>query len=396
MKLSQLIFLPLLMAVSLVAHAQQAAPRISLVTADPGPEVFELYGHQAVRVQTPDGADMIYNFGLFDFNTPNFVYRFVKGETDYMAGAFPTSLFLADYESRGSRVTEQTLNLKPSEAWKMLELLQESVRPENATYRYRYCTNNCATRIVDIMEASLESKPLYPADNDSGAGTYRETMRRYDHNYPWYGLGVDVALGSGVDKPIGVRERMFVPVELRKAAAATTLADGRRLVGEEQTLVEGRGDVTLAPTPLLLTPRFWAWLLLLASLLVVYRAMRRGWSAWRWWASLWFAMTGVAGCLSMFLIFVSVHEATSPNIVGWWLNPLWLVVSVTIWMPRARNLTGSLLTMASVMAGGMLLAWNFGAQHLNTALMLLCIGTLVLSVSYILTGKRDHETKRHS
>lgn len=395
MKTFRKLILPLLLALVFSLQAQEAAPRISLVTADPGPEVFELYGHQAVRVQMPDGTDLVYNFGLFDFNAPNFVYRFVKGETDYMSGAFPTRFFLADYEARGSRVTEQELNLRPSEAWKMVTLLEESVRPENSTYRYRYCTNNCATRILDIMEASLESKPQYPAVEDGEAQTYRETMRRYDVNYPWYGLGVDIALGSDVDRPITSRERMFVPVELRKTASATTLADGRRLVREERPLVEGRGDVTERATPLLLAPRFWAWALLLGSLIVVYRAMRRGWRRWRWWASLWFAMTGFAGCLSMFLIFISVHEATSPNILGWWLNPLWLVVATTVWMPRARNFTKSLLTMLSVMTGAMLLAWNFGAQNVNTALMLLCINTLVLSVSYILTGKRNHEPKRY-
>lgn len=370
------------------------APRISLVTADPGPEIFELYGHQAVRVQTSDGADLIFNFGLFDFDQPGFVYRFVKGQTDYMGGASPTSLFLAGYEQRGSRVTEQELNLTPAEAVRMYNLLLDAVSPENTVYRYKYCTNNCATRIVDIMEQSLDAKPVYP-DVDSDLSTYRTVMRRYDRSYPWYVMGVDVALGAGVDSTIGPRERMFVPMQLRKTAAGTRLSDGRTLVKEERTLVEGRGDVTEPPTHFLLSPLFWAWLMLLVTLVIVYRAMRFGWCPWRWWAAVWFAMTGIAGFLSIFLIFVSEHEATSPNILGWWLNPLWLIAAVTIWFRALRRFTRALLTLLSVMGLAMLVAWNFGAQNVNMALLLLCVNTMTLSVSYALTGASTHRHHSH-
>lgn len=360
-------------------------PRISLLTADPGPEIFELYGHEAVRVQTPDGFDATYNFGLFDFNQPNFLYRFLKGRTDYMAGAFPTDIFLNEYEARGSAVTEQELNLHPDEAWRMAAMLSEAIQPGNDTYRYRYCTNNCATRVLDILEASLSSPVSYP-DTDPSLDTYRKVMRRYNRNYPWYQAGIDVALGGGIDTAISARGRMFVPVELRKAAAGATLADGRPLVSSTRTLVAGRGDVTLPATPLLLTPRFWGWILLLFTLIAVYFAMRRGWRRWRWWPSLWWTMTGIAGCLSWFLIFISEHEATSPNILGWWLNPLWLIPAVTMWLPRLRRFTKYLLILLSLMAGGMLLAWNLFPQAVNTALFLMCATTLTISVSYLLTA----------
>ncbi len=389
-----LLLLPAFSASSAPPASDSPAPRISLVTADPGPEVFELYGHQAVRVQTPDGDDLIFNFGLFDFDQPGFVYRFVKGQTDYMGGISSTPHFLSAYGQRGSKVTEQVLNLTPAEAERMYSLLLDAVSPENALYRYKYCTNNCATRILDILEQSLGSEPLYP-DTDAGLRSYRDVMRRYDSAYPWYAMGVDIALGSGVDSLIGPRERMFVPMQLRKAASATRLADGRPLVKEENILVQGRGDVTQPPTNFFLSPLFWAWLTLLLTLLIVYRAMRFGWHPWRWWAALWFAMTGVAGCLCIFLIFFSEHEATSPNILGWWLNPLWLIPALTIWSRRLRRLTRSVLTMLSVMGLSMLLAWNFGAQHVNMALLLLCVTTMTLSVSYALTGSSTHRHRHH-
>lgn len=363
----------------------QAVPRISLVTAAPGPEVYELYGHQAVRVQMPDGRDMIYNYGLFDFNEPNFIYRFVKGETDYKGGVSSTNFFLSDYEERGSQVTEQELNLTPEEAVRMAQLLEESVKPENATYRYKYCTDNCSVRILNIMEEALGSNPQYPNLHPELL-TYRKTMRHYDYTYPWYALGVDMALGSEIDRPITPRQRMFVPMELLEIARATKLADGRPLVKSEQILVEGRGDMTLPPTPFLLSPLFWAWILLLFNLLVVYQGMRYGWGPWRWWLTIWFSLTGLAGLLSMFLIFISIHEATSPNILGWWLNPLWLIAACSLWVKQWQRFNKAFFSFLSVICGAMLLAWGFGAQYNNVALMLFCVSTLALSASFALTG----------
>lgn len=394
MKSVQNFLVTLLFAVASLLAFGQSAPRISLLTAEPGPEIYELYGHEGVRVISPDGNDIVYNFGLFDFNEPNFIYRFVKGETDYMGGVVPTPVFLSSYAERGSKVTEQVLNLTPSEALKMDSLLRNAVLPANASYRYKYCTNNCATRVVDILEQSVASPPLYPS-LESAPGSYRDVMRRYDSNYPWYILGVDMALGNGIDSAIDTRQRMFVPLELHDIAASTRLADGRPLVKSENVLVQGQGDRRLGPTPFLLSPIFWAWLLLFASLLIVYNAMRRGWNVWRWWVSAWFFLTGIVGCLSWFLIFISVHEATSPNILGWWLNPLWLIPAFSLWMPGARRFTRVFLCGLSLVSAAMLLAWCFGAQQSSYSLMLFCVTTLVLSLSYALTGASTHRRHRH-
>lgn len=366
-----------------VNGATGGAPRISLVTAEPGPEIFELYGHQAVRVVTPQGADLIYNFGLFDFDESGFVYRFLKGETDYLGGVCPTGLFLSGYERRGSRVVEQVLNLTDAEAARMMLLLNDAVSPANATYRYRYCTNNCATRVLDILDSSLTSPVVYPDTVDSRLDTYRKVMRHYNRNYPWYQAGIDVALGSGIDEPIGGRERMFVPVQLMKAAAVARIADGRQLVGATHTLVEGRGDVTQPPTPLLLSPLFWACVVFLFTVVAVCCAMRRGWRRWSWWASLLWGLTGVAGCLSWFLIFISEHEATSPNIIGWWLNPLWLVPAFTI--HKLRRFTTWALIVTGIMSLVTLSAWIAGVQAINASLLVMCVTSLVLSTGYLLT-----------
>ena len=96
---------------------------ISLITCYPGEEIYELCGHSAVRVRG-DGIDSVWNYGIFDFNQPNFVYRFVKGETDYRGASYPFHYFMPEYVHSGRKVVEQDLNLTPEEAKRMLELLR--------------------------------------------------------------------------------------------------------------------------------------------------------------------------------------------------------------------------------------------------------------------------------
>ena len=85
-------------SVCLTTATDTIAPaKVSLVTCAPGRQIYELEGHTGLRLQW-EGNDMVANWGLFDFNSPNFVYRFVKGETDYCAGICPTPYFIHQYE----------------------------------------------------------------------------------------------------------------------------------------------------------------------------------------------------------------------------------------------------------------------------------------------------------
>ena len=142
-------------------HAYNMQPdslRVSLVTCDAGPEIFELYGHEAVRVSGSINGypvDVVYNYGMFDFDSPGFIYRFVKGDTDYYAAAIPTQAFLYSYARRGSRVTEHPLRLSPDETKRLIDILNHDITPDHRTYRYKYFSNNCSTRILDNIDRVL-------------------------------------------------------------------------------------------------------------------------------------------------------------------------------------------------------------------------------------------------
>ncbi len=366
-------------------RAQSDSLRVSVVTCSPGPEIYELVGHTAIRVQGP-GLDSIWNYGLYDFRQPNFVYRFVKGETDYMVAGYPFEWFLPEYISRGSKVTEQTLNLTPEEAAKLHKLLQRESLPANRVYRYNYVLDNCATRVRDRIDDALGAPAQY-ADTVR-YGTFRRSMRAHHRNYPWYQFGIDLALGSGIDRPVSAREEMFAPTVFEKALHEARRPDGRPLVRETRILVEGTNSAILPPTPWWETPTAVSIpVLILLGGVCVYDVIRKRLT--RWVYCVWYTLLGLAGCLIAFLVFVSSHEATSPNLLLIWLNPLQFIGAVCVWPGRTRMAAILVAWYNFVIVGGLLIAWPLVTQSTSPAVLILMGATAMLGATYTHVVGRD-------
>ncbi len=378
-------------------------PRVSLLTADPGADIYQLEGHTALRVTAPGEYDVAINWGVFDFKAPNFVYRFVKGETDYMCAAYPVTLFFDEYVREGRRVTEQVLDLTPAQAERVVELIQENLLPENRVYRYNYVLDNCATRPLAIIEKAIGDTLAFSApDNfvygetgrseadyaDGAPDTFRREMTRYHRSYPWYQFGIDLALGSGIDRPVSTRERGFAPVYLRALLADATIpadsaGERRPVVSSEWVVLEGNPDgvcerLTSAP----FTPRAVSgYILAVAIALAIYDIRRRKLS--RWFDSLMFGVYGLLGCVLTFLIFVSSHEATSPNYLYLWLNPICLFAAVGIWIKCCQRAVCCyhFCNFAAVLS--LLAAHRLFGQSFNSAFPLLMVADIIRSATYI-------------
>ncbi len=396
----------LLLWLPLMGQSQRDSLVVSLLTCDPGPEVYELCGHEAIRIRRADapmpaawlanpGAelDSVWNYGTFDFAQPNFIYRFVKGETDYMVSSYPTWMFLREYEMQGRKVTEQELRLSQAEAHDLLGMLRSNALPENRTYRYNYVKDNCATRITSMLDKASARRIVYP--DSINHGTFRRAMRAYHKDYPWYQFGIDLALGSGIDYPISGREEMFVPMEMRDKSAAAHFDDGTPLVTATRVLVPGTPDATLGPTPWWRTPLTVSWLWFAVMAIVCLRCVlkHREPVAIRVLYSLWFTLLGVAGCVVAFLVFVSEHEATAPNLLLLWLNPLQLILAVGVWF--RRSLRAPTLAMAYVdiiILTILLIVWPMQAQSANAAFFpLMCI-TLFMAICYAILHTKQSYT----
>ena len=136
--------------------------RLSLLTCAPGEEIYSYFGHTAIRYEEPSkGIDWVFNYGIFNFGAPNFIFRFALGQTDYILGGMNYDRFAAEYIFDERSVWQQTLNLTPEEKQKLLALLIENSRPENRVYRYNFFYDNCATRPRDKIEESIQGKVIY-------------------------------------------------------------------------------------------------------------------------------------------------------------------------------------------------------------------------------------------
>lgn len=374
---------------ALAFEAESEAPKeltASLITCWPGSEIYELCGHEAIRIKG-EGIDSVWNFGIFNFNEPNFVYRFVKGETDYNVAGYPFAYFLPEYIAGNRRVEEQVLNLSQPQIEKLRSILQKLSKPPYNRYRYNYIKNNCSTQIADALEEAAGGKIVY--QNPVMHSTYRDAMRDYHKNYPWYQFGIDLALGSGLEEELSPREELFIPVEFHRHASNASLPDGSPLVKQNIILNEGSEEAVLPPTPWYQSPIFFGIILLLIAFGFLFYDRRRG-AVSSWFYALFFGIEGLAGCLVAFLVFVSVHAATSPNVLIFWLNPLQLLVPIFIWSRRFKPVVTAMMWYNVIAVGLMiiLVPFNLKGQFGQLAFLFLMGADFVLALGYLLNNMK--------
>lgn len=214
--------------------------QISLLTCTPGKELYARYGHTAIRVQDPQNRmDLVFNYGIFDFNTDHFYWKFVKGETWYELGATTMPWFMLEYEEEHRPVYEQVLNLTPSQRNEIWQALVRNYEPENRQYLYNFVFDNCATRPYLLIQKALGDTIHSDYTGFTGT-TYRRFIRRYTGSMTWANAGINLLFGPKADKPMSSDQRLFLPEELMLYMAQARLSDGTPLVREGQIDTFGR------------------------------------------------------------------------------------------------------------------------------------------------------------
>jgi len=336
--------------------APAQAPRIGVVTMQPGQIFWERFGHDAIVVDDPArGEPISYNFGFFDPSEPDFIPRFIRGQMRYQLVALPLREDLAYYRDVGRGVSVQWLDLTPRQAARLADALAVNALPQNAHYSYDYFTDNCATRVRDAIDSALDGRLQRQLSARSRGDTYRNEAVRLASPAPLMWLGFDVGLGPFADVPLARWQEAFVPMRLADSLREATGSDGRPLVVDEQTLLPHR----IAPEPAETARPWWPWLLWGLAVAVATLGVGRG--APRVLAAgalCWWTTCTLLGLLMLFIWFGTAHRAGWANQNLLLFNPLCLLLLPGGWRRlRGREPRRRFEWMLGVIAICAVVAW---------------------------------------
>lgn len=369
---------------------------ISLLTCSPGQEAYAKFGHTGIRLSDPiSKVDVVFNYGLFSFETNNFYLKFIKGETDYLLGVNQTPLFLAEYEQRNSTVWEQDLDLSIIEKRTLINLLLENLKPENRKYRYNFVFDNCATRPRDKILDSVNGFISFKVDNN--AKTYREWVGEFVGEDTWLKFGIDLVFGRDADKTTPQFESMFLPIVLMSEFQNTKVLRNKDLpptplVKNYRILIDP--DVTKEDNQIwYLNPLFILGLISLLgilSLLIEYRVAHYKPVI----DSLTLIITGAAGWLITYLMFFSVHPLVHHNFNLLWLNPINLIVGLLIWVKPLRKAIYyySFFNLGLLLLA--LLVLVLSVQEMNTATYPIIALLIIRNARWSVRTKHKYDRKR--
>ncbi|SHM40343.1 protein of unknown function [Cyclobacterium lianum] len=357
--------------------------KISLLTCDPGEELYATFGHSAIRVRELEtGRDLVFNYGTFDFNTPFFYVKFIRRTLDYQLSLTTTENFLYEYNYFRRSVREQELNLSDVQARAVVAFLQKNYRPENRKYRYDFFFDNCSTRIREMMESVLGNSLKWNLPQPEEEKSFRNLIDEYVYPLPWSDLGIDLALGAVIDRAANEKEKMFLPDYLEAAfQSASIIGDGpeRPLVSQNNAIYDfpdgERGSFSLV------NPYFVFWALAILAGLLTFLGYRKQ----RLFLGLdigLFTVLGLLGLLLCFLWFFTEHSQTKNNWNLFWAFPLHLYLAAKLAIrPQSRGIR-KLLLASMILADLALVIWILGFQSFHPSILPLLL-IIILRTNFL-------------
>lgn len=340
---------------------------ISLLTCGPGEELYSVFGHTAIRVYDPATRfDVVYNFGTFDFDTPNFYGKFIKGDLQYFVSASSYEDFISTYEYYNRDVFEQHLNLTDLQKQNIASDLNTRLTSDKKFYTYKFIHRNCTTIVADIINQYIPTK-ISLKNNDSGL-TYREIIHSRLPNHFFEDLGINLMFGAPTDV---TSEKLFLPNELMQGVNNTQTATGPL----------AKATVTVFKATLL-EERFsfdsW-WVLSLACLVLLTLTgnvvFQRS----------FLAITGLLGIFFCCVGFYSLHSEIMYNYNALLFNPLYLIVLYFILSHKHKAAIVSLYVCLALV--GLYTAILITKPYLLTVLPIIML-TAILLVRILMHTKK--------
>ena len=337
---------------------------ISVLTCDPGNEIYSLFGHSALRIKNPiNGQDLVVNWGLFEFSESQFQfgYDFAKGRLKYYMGIQLMSNFITEYRRSKRGIREQVLNLSNQEKYQIIQLLEENYKPENRKYKYEFFYDNCSSRLRDVIKKVFGENINFYQSPKSNKFTFRETIHLYLESFPWLKLGIDLVLGKKIDKLVSNENLMFLPLNVEEIFDKSLVENNgsiKNLVKSKNTLIESFENKNK-----LNNIGFYSWILLAITLsLIVFKLDK----ALRVWSSLNLFIIGLLGIVLVFMWIGTDHNATKMNFNLLWASPFHFILIFCLIKESWNNFTYWYLILSLILIFTTILFWFTLTQEFNS------------------------------
>lgn len=373
------------LAINFNAQAQFAplsnTAEVSIITIGPGSELYDKFGHSAFRINDPQNQrDVVFNYGVYDFDTPNFYTKFAQGKLLYELGVASYQPFFQSYVHQNRWIKEQVLNLNQAEKQEVSDFLWNNAAPENKKYKYDFFFDNCATKIRDVMQIVLKEKLVFSNDHIKETKTFRDLIQQNLVRNSWGSLGIDIALGAVIDRDARPIEYQFLPDYIFMGAENAIIkraGASEDLVKNTNILFENKGSNN--SNNFFLSPLFILGILAIVIIYITYRDNKSE-SRTTVLDFLIFLGTGLIGILILLLWFATDHTATADNYNLLWAFPLSVLFFVAVLKidvsPKIRRYIFLLLLCMSLL----IIHWITGVQVFAIGLIPLLIA---LTIRYI-------------
>lgn len=361
---------------------------VSVITCGPGSELYSAFGHNAFRIHDPVlQLDKIYNYGTFDFNAPNFYLNFAKGKLTYQLSTSSFIWFLREYNYENRWVKAQELNLTPTDVQKVYDFLENNAKPQNKYYQYDFFYNNCATKIEDVIQNILKDKVHFTTNYIKTNKTHRDLIANYTaNNFKWAKFGIDLALGSVIDKTANKKDYNFLPDYIFKTFENATITvennQIKPLVKKEATILSAKKTIHHYS---LFSPLNILFILSLFIIFITYQDFKKN-KRTKIIDFLLYFITGIIGIIVLLLWFTTSHTATYRNLNFLWaFAPNILIAFVVLkniipkWVVNYNRITLLLIVLTFII-------WIFKIQVFNLAIIPFLLA-LIIRYSYLIKFK---------
>lgn len=362
--------------------------QISVITIGPGESLNDAFGHNAFRITDRDlKIDMAYGYGEYDFDAPNFYLKFVQGKLNYLISRHNFSDIYNYYLNSNRTIKEQVLNLSIAEKQQLFDYLENNYKPENRRYLYDFFYDNCATRIRDVTEIVTKNNLDFNLPQNLESKTFRELIHEHVGLNTWGSFGIDIALGSVIDKKASANEYMFLPKYIHDFFDAAKIDGTTNLVKSSTTIFQKQETSTASN--FLFSPLVIFGLLALVILFMTYKDYKNNTRS-KWLDIALFGITGIVGFVLLLLWFATDHSATAQNYNLLWAVPLNIIFIAQVSKQHVSNWFKSYLKFLVIMLCLMTLHWIIGVQVFTVSLIPIMI-PLALRYIYLIKFYNQHD-----